>query len=139
MLPQIQAEYHGHRENQGQGMNDVTSVPGTENVNDHFNSNAKVIQNHENAAGIKNNVPETVEQRYSDTRTQLKDDSSDIEHQKQTIESTREELRNANNNAVEVQDKGMVRAKERQEFWDRSTFAPDAFLSDESKGKFNKD
>lgn len=50
MLPQIQAEYHGHRENLGQGMNDVAPVPGMENVNDHFDSNVKVIQNHENGS-----------------------------------------------------------------------------------------
>lgn len=139
MLPQIKAEYHGHKANLGSDMSHVAAVPGVENVNEHFNSNSNVIRDHENAAGIKNNVPETVEQRYSDTRTQLKDDSLDIDQQKQTIESTRDELRKANDNAVEVQDKGMVRAKERQDFLDRSTFAPDTFLNDESKGKFNKD
>ncbi|EBO9664507.1 conjugal transfer protein TraG [Salmonella enterica] len=139
MLPQIQAEYHGHKANLGNGMSDVAGVPSEESVTNHWNSNSDVIRDHENAAGIKNTIPETVEQRYSDTKTQLKDDTADIEQQKNSIENTRTELINDHDRAIEQQSKGMERAKERQEFFDRSTIIPDAFLSDEGKGKFKKD
>ncbi|ECC3607608.1 conjugal transfer protein TraG [Salmonella enterica subsp. enterica] len=139
MLPQIQAEYHGHKANLGNGMSDVAGVPSEESVTNHWNSNSDVIRAHENAAGIKNTIPETVEQRYSDTKTQLKDDTADIEQQKNSIENTRTELINDHDRAIEQQSKGMERAKERQEFFDRSTIIPDAFLSDEGKGKFKKD
>nr|WP_241391225.1 MULTISPECIES: conjugal transfer mating-pair stabilization protein TraG [Serratia]ULG12064.1 conjugal transfer protein TraG [Serratia entomophila]ULG12417.1 conjugal transfer protein TraG [Serratia entomophila]ULG15886.1 conjugal transfer protein TraG [Serratia proteamaculans]ULG18364.1 conjugal transfer protein TraG [Serratia proteamaculans]ULG19026.1 conjugal transfer protein TraG [Serratia proteamaculans] len=111
MLPQIKAEYHGHKENLGSGMKDVASVPGVDNVNNHWKSNAEVIQNHENQSGIKDDVPQTVKQRYVDTQVQLKDDSQVITDGQVAVQGVRDSLKTEHQNAVEKHSKGMENEK----------------------------
>lgn len=114
MLPQIQAEYHGHKANLGGGMSQAASVPGEESVNNHWNENSDVIRDHENAAGIKNNVQQTVEQRYSDARTQLNDDSQEIAGQKEKIQDMRKNLQSEQSTAAEEHRKGFENEKASQ-------------------------
>ncbi|AHM76624.1 conjugal transfer mating-pair stabilization protein TraG [Yersinia hibernica] len=111
MLPQIKAEYHGHKENLGGGMKDVASVPGVDNVNNHWKSNVEVIQNHENQSGIKDDVPQTVKQRYVDTQAQLKDDSQVITDGQVAVQGVRDSLKTEHQNAVEKHSKGMENEK----------------------------
>lgn len=139
MLPQIEAEYHGHRADMGTGMSQGAAVSGQNQVDNQWEANQNVIRDHENRAGIKAGIPDTVEQRYGDARQQLNDDSRDVDKQKQDIDSRRAELSQDSERANRIQQKGMERARERQDFWDRSTFLPDTLLSDEGKGKFDKD
>ncbi|WP_447874819.1 conjugal transfer mating-pair stabilization protein TraG [Serratia fonticola] len=114
MLPQIEAEYHGHRENLGNGMNNASPTPGVENVNNDWKMNSDVIRDHENRAGIREDVPKTVEKRYAETTEQLKDDSQEIGEQKNQIQEARENLKSQHTEAAEGHTKGMANEKSAQ-------------------------
>ncbi|EFS3972248.1 hypothetical protein GR735_16515 [Shigella sonnei] len=95
-------------------MSQAASVPGEESVNNHWNENSDVIRDHENAAGIKNNVQQTVEQRYSDARAQLNDDSQEIAGQKEKIQDMRKNLQSEQSTAAEEHRKGFENEKASQ-------------------------
>ncbi|CND01181.1 conjugal transfer mating pair stabilization protein TraG [Yersinia intermedia] len=111
MLPQIEAEYHGHRANLGGGMRDVAPVPGVDSVNNHWSSNSDVVQDHEKRAAIRNDVPQTVDQRYVDATQQLKGDSQEIAGYKGQIQESREKLKSQHTEAAEEHEKGMKNEK----------------------------
>lgn len=111
MLPQIEAEYHGHRANLGGSMRGVAQTPGVDNVNDHWNSYTDVTRDHEKQAGIKDDVPQTVKERYVDTQAQLKDDSQVITDGHETVQGVRDSLKTEHKNAVEGHTSGMENEK----------------------------
>ncbi|EKN5999221.1 conjugal transfer mating pair stabilization protein TraG [Yersinia enterocolitica] len=114
MLPQIEAEYHGHRSTLGQGMASVAGVPDAASVERHYNDAKNIVLDHEKKAGIRSDIPSTVEQRYVETRQQLNDDNQEVEQQKNSIEKVRAELENTHSDVAETHNKGMENEKVRQ-------------------------
>lgn len=111
MLPQIEAEYHGHKANLGGGMGGVAQSPSMDHVNNHWSSNTDVTRDHEKQAGIKDDVPQTVKERYVDTQAQLKDDSQVITDGQIVVQGAGDSLKTEHENAVEKHSKGMENEK----------------------------
>lgn len=111
MLPQIEAEYHGHKANLGGGMGGAAQSPGMDHVNNHWSSNTDVTRDHEKQAGIKDDVPQTVKERYVDTQAQLKDDSQVITDGQIAVQGVGDSLKKEHENAVEKHSKGMENEK----------------------------
>ncbi|POT29259.1 conjugal transfer mating-pair stabilization protein TraG [Citrobacter braakii] len=114
MLPQIEAEYHGHKASLGSGMNNVMGTPGEESVVNHWNSNSNTIRDHENNAGIKENVPQIVEQSYVNSIHGLRGSEQDIAVSKEKIGESRDELQSQHQKTLDEHTQGMVNEKTSQ-------------------------
>ncbi len=114
MLPQIEAEYHGHKASLGSGMSNVMGAPGEESVVNHWNSNSNTIRDHENNAGIKENVPQIVEQRYVNSTHELRGSEQDIAGSKEKIGELRDELQSQHQKTLDEHTQGMVNEKTSQ-------------------------
>ncbi|HAV1569283.1 TPA: conjugal transfer mating pair stabilization protein TraG [Enterobacter hormaechei subsp. steigerwaltii] len=114
MLPQIQAEYHGHKNAIGSGLSESLVMPSPGNVEKHFNDNSDVITAHENRSGIRKDVPQSAEKRYVETTEQLKNDSVEISEQKDVVQSERKELESSHQQATQKHVKGMDNERARQ-------------------------
>ncbi|EAW2451570.1 conjugal transfer protein TraG [Salmonella enterica subsp. diarizonae] len=114
MLPQIQAEYHGHKTHLGSGMSNVAGQFGEDSVTNHWHSNSDVIRDHENNAGIKENVPQVVEQRYVTSTRGLSDSEQEIAGSKEAIIKSRDELQSQHQKNTDEHTQGMVNEKTAQ-------------------------
>ncbi|MED9634467.1 conjugal transfer mating-pair stabilization protein TraG [Escherichia marmotae] len=114
MLPQIQAEYHGHKTHLGSGMSNVAGQFGEDSVTNHWYSNSDVIRDHENNAGIKENVPQIVEQRYVTSTQGLSDSEQEIAGSKEAIIKSRDELQSQHQKNKDEHTQGMVNEKTSQ-------------------------
>lgn len=114
MLPQIQAEYHGHKAHLGSGMSNVAGQFGEDSVTNHWYSNSDVIRDHENNAGIKENVPQVVEQRYVTSTRGLSDSEQEIAGSKEAIIKSRDELQSQHQKNKDEHTQGMVNEKTSQ-------------------------
>ncbi|EJF32214.1 conjugal transfer mating-pair stabilization protein TraG [Enterobacter sp. Ag1] len=114
VLPQIQAEYHGHKANLGSGMSNVAGVPGEDSITNNWNTNSDAIRDHENNAFIKENVPQIVEQRYVNSNRRLSDSGQDIADSKEAIVKSRDELQSQHQKTLDKHTQGIANEKTSQ-------------------------
>lgn len=137
VLPQLEQQYRSNKASIGQNMPGVSSG-NNPSVREIFGNNSDIINDKADAASIRKDSQERVNNQLNDVEKKISQSGSIIDTGKGNVEEGRASLKDNHENAKKTQEQGMQDETDRQSFFSDDAFTPHTSIEN-APSLFKKD